>query len=395
MEAWEQPSTSELFHEAQVPCFPELDVDSLDDPIVFTETPLQALQEDEIRLVKILPETDGTTINCETVVRKAKGCESYTALSYTWGSQQRREETIIVNGKKYPVAKNLWRFLKQAAQLGDRFSGWLWIDALSIEQSNLQEKLEQVKIISETFRQAKEVIVWLGPKYADSDVAIRELRSQRCCAGHKTHYQKIPASPAGSAIRSLCERRYWSRLWVVQELWAAQSTQIMCGDRLIPLQYFEQFLQPLLHDDSDKRMPRLKNELQILQQSPAAKAIKLIRTVGHTYTVIEKRQITLDRSLWTLLHATRELQCAEPRDRVYALLSVASAGHQGIKPNYQRPLTELIKDVLVEKLDSAPLKGAGEVEEDCNVLKELFIDSVSNAAFWNGLARCVRPGLCN
>lgn len=351
-----------------------------------------ALGEDRIRLVRIEPIGDDATIHCNTHVFSASGGVSYTALSYTWGSG-RRDQTILLDGEDHRVSKNLYRSLHQTRQLGHHFSGWLWIDALSIDQENLQEKFHQVKIISKIFGHAKQTVVWLGPAYANSDQAMEELLSGRFRAGRKTHYERILASPAGAAIRSLCERRYWSRLWVVQEVRAARSAQMMCGSALVPLAELEAFLQPLLPDDSSGRMPRLTNELRILQQSPAARTIKLIQTTGMSYTVMKTEQKPLDTSLWTLLQATADLQCADPRDRVYALLSVATEGHEHIEPDYEQDLGDLIHSVTDEKLNTVKLSNAGDLDIYCAEIQGIFADSICKPAFWETLPRLLRPRL--
>lgn len=70
------------------------------------------------------------------------------------------------------VTQNLWRFLKQASKT--QF-GWLWIDALSIDQHSPEERSHQVGITSDIFSNAWRVVVWLGPAYECSDEAMRAL----------------------------------------------------------------------------------------------------------------------------------------------------------------------------------------------------------------------------
>ena len=50
--------------------------------------------------------------------------------------------------------------------------------------------------------------------------------------------------------------------------------------------------------------------------------------------MITLRTKPMDFSLWNLLKETRNLECADRRDRVYALLSVATEGHEGIEADY-------------------------------------------------------------
>lgn len=140
-------------------------------------------------------------------------------------------------------------------------------------------------------------------------------------------------------------------------------------------------------------MPRLTNELRILQQSPAARTIKLIQTTGMSYTVMKTEQKPLDTSLWTLLQATADLQCADPRDRVYALLSVATEGHEHIEPDYEQDLGDLIHSVTDEKLNTVKLSNAGDLDIYCAEIQGIFADSICKPAFWETLPRLLRPRL--
>jgi hypothetical protein len=57
----------------------------------------------------------------------------------------------------------LYLFVQQAKMRPQRFSCWLWIDALSIDQSKYDERAHQIVIMSLIFGRADQVIAWLGP----------------------------------------------------------------------------------------------------------------------------------------------------------------------------------------------------------------------------------------
>ncbi|KAF8851381.1 HET-domain-containing protein, partial [Acephala macrosclerotiorum] len=85
---------------------------------------------------------------------------SYTAISYFWGSDE-QNSTIILNGKECRTTASALAALK-----GLR-SRWLkknfWIDAICIDQTSDADKAEQICIMSDIYRNAKQVTVWLGP----------------------------------------------------------------------------------------------------------------------------------------------------------------------------------------------------------------------------------------
>ncbi|KAK1856100.1 ankyrin repeat and sam domain containing protein 6 [Colletotrichum chrysophilum] len=59
----------------------------------------------------------------------------YEALSYAWGSTD-QSETITANGKILHVTKNLYSALGHLRNKENRI---LWVDAICIDQTNLQE----------------------------------------------------------------------------------------------------------------------------------------------------------------------------------------------------------------------------------------------------------------
>ncbi|KAK4937652.1 hypothetical protein LTR10_021798 [Elasticomyces elasticus] len=96
----------------------------------------------------------------------------YQALSYAWG-QDTTSHTITINGVDASVRQNLWDFLCPAMYGGigdlDIRGRYLWIDALCIAQTDLEEKAHQVMQMGEIFKTAESVIVWLGPDEHDND----------------------------------------------------------------------------------------------------------------------------------------------------------------------------------------------------------------------------------
>lgn len=283
------------------------------------------LGSQRIRLIRILPGLLSDVIECETRVCFLSQAEDYTALSYTWGSPAARCH-IIVDRQPRQIATNLWRFLRQARQLPLRYSSWLWVDALSIDQSDPWEKLEQVRVISDIFKSAKSVVVWLGPSYGKSDKAMKILSST--VPGPSGRMPRaLSAYPLGPALLMLCERPYWRRLWVFQELKCSRKIELMCGAHHAD---FECLRRVLLTKSVDPRMDIHNNHVY---RSCAMRMVVMIQEDRNT-------------SLQSMLRETSTLRCADPRDKVYAILNAVSSGHQDIEPDYTTALPTLINRVL-------------------------------------------------
>lgn len=309
------------------------------------------LGSQRIRLIKIRPGRPRDTIECDTKVCFLSEAGEYTALSYTWGIPVERCQ-IVVDEQPRMVTVNLCRFLWQARQLPNRFSGWLWIDALSIQQSDPWEKLEQVKLLSAIFARATDAVVWLGPAYGNSDRAMKALTAQRTKQPRWKAPRSVWASPVSSAMLELCERPYWSRLWVFQELKASQTTAILCGNSCVHLGS----LESLMYDDHDERV---KVKAQALQSSPAAMLLRLIHA-------------SMDGSLRAMLNSTNRLRCTDPRDKVYAILNVVSSGHQGIEADYTVTLPDLMNQILRNMHAAQTPEHLWDVDMQCRDLEATF-----------------------
>lgn len=115
----------------------------------------------------------------------------YVAMSYSWEGQDRDREFFIcdVSGitKRLLITKNcedainkfrkgLNGFLDSIGSLktstGTKFMP-LWIDAICIDQENLEERNQQVSIMVDIYSRAHIVSIWLGPGTPESNKVFR------------------------------------------------------------------------------------------------------------------------------------------------------------------------------------------------------------------------------
>ena len=100
--------------------------------------------------------------------------QPYEALSYVWGEKTARlfdsqdkswktcVFTIECNGYECIITPNLYRAL-QYLRYGSE-SRFLWVDALCINQEDIQERGHQVTLMSSLYRSATRVLIWIAPK---------------------------------------------------------------------------------------------------------------------------------------------------------------------------------------------------------------------------------------
>lgn len=81
-------------------------------------------------------------------------------LSYVWGKPEPHD--IFVNDITLSVSKNLIGFLRRLRYGTSDPDGYIWIDAISIDQSNTDERTSQVRQMDKIYARAAVVIAWLG-----------------------------------------------------------------------------------------------------------------------------------------------------------------------------------------------------------------------------------------
>lgn len=153
----------------------------------FPYTPLDRTTG-EIRLVRLhmpIVANDDNEIICDLITTPLPQSPSYEALSYTWGSPENKR-TIKLNGKPFQVTQNLFGALKHLRQRTvilhnkprtfPHTERMLWIDAICINQDDLDERNFQVRLMWHIYSVAGQVMVWLGEEGDDSDVAMEMIR---------------------------------------------------------------------------------------------------------------------------------------------------------------------------------------------------------------------------
>src|SRR6195952_4004481 len=84
---------------------------------------------------------------------------NYIALSYRCSDVKPRR--ILVDDEVTEISENLMSGLLEVLNRHGEVT--IWVDAICIDQKNLSEKGEQVRLMKSIFRNAQHVFAWLGP----------------------------------------------------------------------------------------------------------------------------------------------------------------------------------------------------------------------------------------
>lgn len=168
------------------------------------------LLQGHIRLLKLLPDQDKTApLRCSLIdypLEDLAGSNHlYDALSYVWGSPE-KTQSISIDSCDLPITTNLHVAL---LHLRDRFfERIIWVDAISINQQDIQERNSQVQRMAMIYAMASRVIVWIGESDDNSDQALEEI--------HKIADEQ-PTENHGEirkAVLKLLLRPWFRRIWV-------------------------------------------------------------------------------------------------------------------------------------------------------------------------------------
>ena len=117
------------------------------------------VQTNQIRIIELLPGRWNDTINCSMRTVSLDEKPGYEALSYVWGDPK-ATVPITVNGIIVHATINLVAALRRVRS--SVASRTMWVDAISINQKDLDEKTQQILIMGKIYELASSVLVFLG-----------------------------------------------------------------------------------------------------------------------------------------------------------------------------------------------------------------------------------------
>ncbi len=293
---------------------------------------------DDIRLLTLLPSKDETTeiegfISHVSLARKP----DYEALSYAWGDPNEEAGNIYLEGKPFPVTPSLETALRQL-RLAEN-PRVLWVDALSINQIDDEEKTHQVQRMKGIYQTASRVVVWLGKASEDSDLAM-ELIADIHQNGPRNYSADLENSASWEALRKLYRRSWFGRVWVLQETAVGRlDPEVRVGNKWLSWEAFE----------SARRFI----ENQIAKNDGGSTSKLVVSVVKATAVAIHNTRHDLWSNLplpnlETLLSRTMTFHSTDPRDKVFALLGLALENDRlAILPDYSKSLKEVYTELAV------------------------------------------------
>ncbi|KAK2755429.1 het domain protein [Colletotrichum kahawae] len=321
-----------------------------------------------IRLLRLSPHEDDTApIRCQLfeyslVSARRKGTHLYKALSYCWGSPSKSQTAFVDEGLLH-ITENLHAALLRLRD--PALERIIWIDAICINQDDLDEKGLQVQLMAEIFARASCVIVWLeyvtGDHLIDSEseaagrqaIQVLEAAATRPTeAPSDDEHDVYPEYEQRLAVKKLLERPWFRRIWVLQEVAAARHVLIMCKLAEIDGQAFcsghdrvEKSLTLLLKDGNSRS--RIRSTVDLIKDAT-------FRSKAVVNNTSERFSLRIS-SLGYLIELHRIREATDRRDKIYALLGMSTDTPTGLIPNYQMSWKDLLPHVVKSLLPKSSM----------------------------------------
>ncbi|KAL8364728.1 hypothetical protein RB595_003828 [Gaeumannomyces hyphopodioides] len=333
----------------------------------------ERLPKGSVRLLQLLPHQNrNSRIECQLItcsMLDSGRTHPYEALSYVWGSEKNKL-SIYIDGIEQSVRANLHHAL---SHLRDCFvERVLWIDAICINQDDNEEKGQQVQSMAKIYAKASRVIVWLvdppdsGDQSDNGDQAGgggRALEAIRAAAAAKHAAAAAEHAAAAAehavaeeqrvdskldererrAILGLLGRKWFQRIWVLQEVAAARHVLIKYGSTEIDGYAFCLGLGVL--GPFYKTHPNLQTLIP-----PIAHLIKdaVFRRRHDRDDTSRPARFSLNiRPLGELVDMYHTRKATVPLDKVYALLGMSSDDPAAkIEANYTSSWEDLLRKLV-------------------------------------------------
>lgn len=248
----------------------------------------------------------------------------YETVSYLWGGEDGDSSSCasIFIGEYWDVllqtrnCSSMLQFMRP--RRGERT---VWIDALCINQRNFKERAAQVGKMRQIYKNCTRVVAYLGDDLVTKSSSFPHHRTLDQLADEDTNKNIFPDNHPkhgqSFGITELLKRRFFTRIWIVQELILPEQAIFRIGS---------------IDFRTD---PRTMSRLYRIQESlPEHPDTPITPWFQHTNQQGFASEDVSD--VYTLLRTTQQCQMSDPRDKLFGVIALLqnSGDQQSFAPDY-------------------------------------------------------------
>jgi hypothetical protein len=280
----------------------------------------------------------------------------FESVSYVWGQDKRNFKLSFSDSSVLKITRSLFAALPIFSE--HCRTGYLWIDQLCIDQSNVDERNHQVKSMGTIYRQAAKVLVFLDPvprvtypeglftllSFVERSLSVTStpradaLLQEGLAQVIKPHYSELSNHAiCWRDLVRLFEHPWFTRAWIFQELVLSDIVLFAMGRRLVPLDAILHLALPAASLEGRSLSDFKPNEC--LTRSPGLRQLQLMAKARNERMT---RGNIDPKSFWDILsQVAPNCRSSDERDKLYAFLGLLEDPHIDIQPDYRSSVTEV------------------------------------------------------
>ena len=314
------------------------------------------LPKDSLRILKLT--SDGENFHGILEEFKMDNLPYFAAISWCWSSRSEGQPvSFTCNNQQFPVSSHLYALLCNLNPKGVPSSVAIWVDAICINQHHLEEKDVHIPRMSEVYGNSHSVTVWLGKAGGESNLVmdartVATLNEKLAAFPSYTSSTDVtryglPASTDSiwQAIGRLCERDWFYRTWVVQEVALARTVNLLCGSQWLEWDSLVTLIDAIS-----------RTGLSALCRNPQASALTRPNGFGVFLDLVYTRKMHLSGScpIDYLLRVVRLKEVTKPIDKIYGLFcllgqelrNAVTVDYAEYEAQYWRVYTEVVRYII-------------------------------------------------
>ncbi|CAM1510874.1 Fc.00g083870.m01.CDS01 [Cosmosporella sp. VM-42] len=309
-----------------------------------------------IRLLTVIADDFNTPLRSRLEEVSFKNAPKYIALSYVWGSPE-SGKSLQIDNRILSIQPNIFDALRRFRAVFGAFT--IWIDAICINQSNLDERSAQVSIMRIIYESAGCVFVYFG-----EDDEAQQLQSLfdslidfipvlASSSDLELDWNQLSKYGLPDVLSSrwhqfvrFLEHPWFLRAWVFQEILVAKESIFILGDckinqvdlfMLLHVLITVHHLEGYIDRTSRMRLSPMVEAAQRCTSIISAQGPVIARFIPQTWT---------SKPLIALLRQNITSKATDPRDHVFAFLGVSNeADEPELQPDYKEEVDDTYKRV--------------------------------------------------
>lgn len=346
---------------------------------IFEEPLIYERLDPEKKQIRLLmydnPDQRGKVSSLKLKVYSIDDLPPYYAISYVWGNPE-KSCYVPVNNQKAMVTRSLYRAIAHAMMVQACVP--IWIDGLCIDQDNLEERGSQVLFMGQIYSNAKQVMAFMGNNLFSDEEDTKEpdgqpvilpwnsdvdpdtcaliqksislmnslYRNWTFAANHEgvrdeKDWTQLgipraddPDKTVQNTLILFLNNEWFRRAWIMQEAAVCKKTVLYFWGVPVHLDSLVDFWEQAQRKDPPeifRRGPITDRYNQFLGLSQLKGLSRLRRRLYYQ----KPEEIVETKKLLNLLVSSRTNKASDWRDKVYALMNLASDYvSQNITPDY-------------------------------------------------------------